>query len=257
MANFRTGYIGKSFTMGVLGIVGTLVACGGGGVTSTVASTATPSEHVLFAMGFSPTTYDAADPDLKWSTGQGGKVWAGSGGGWTYGNFGMWAQSTPDYANGVGAIDVHGGVGVNFLHNAALGAGGYIYYKITPRSSGSVDVSATDKLLISIGNDKFGAAANTHQEVSVFLEGGTLSGGAYSNICTATQALRSHANISTYTIPLSSFTCSSGSMTSLKSAVSQVVFKVLPGGGNTTSDAASGASTETLIKFSSIAFSKT
>jgi hypothetical protein len=42
----------------------------------------------------------------------------------------------------------------------------------------------------------------------------------------------------------------------VKSALSQVVVKVLPGNGNATNDNASGASTETLILLGSIAFSK-
>ena len=256
MANLRMGYIGKSFTTGVLGIVGTLVACGGGGVTSTVASTTTPSEHVLFAMGFSPIAYDAGNPDLKWSTGQGGKVWAGSGGTWSYGNFGIWNQSVPDYGAGAGAIDVHGAIGVNYTHSAALSSASYIYYKFTPRSTGTVDISATDKLIISMGNDKQGSNSNTHQLVTIFLEGGTLSGYDYSNSCKATQLLRSHNNVSTYSIALSDFTCDRGTMASVKPIISQVVLKVLPGGANATSDASTTAN-ETLLKVSAIAFSKT
>jgi hypothetical protein len=115
-------------------------------------------------------------------------------------------------------------------------------------------------LLISLGNDKIGIAANTHNEVTVSLEGGTLSGSNYSNVCKTTIDLRTtdnNTNITTYTVPLSSFsTCDAGTLTSLKTAVNQVVIKVLPGNGNATSDLASGPSTLTLIKLGQIAFSK-
>lgn len=259
MANLRMGYIGKSFSLGILGIVGTLVACGGGGITNTVASVATPSEHVLFAMGYSVLPYDNADPDLKYSTKQGGKVHIGSGGGWSYGGFGIFQQTNNDWGNGQGAVDFFGGGGVLFKHAAALTSDSYIYYKVTPRSTGSVDVSATDNLLISLGNDKIGSAANTHKEVTVFLEGGTASGSTYSNSCKSRISLRDgddNKNITTYAVSLSNFTCTSGSLTSLKSGLNQVVVKVLTGDNNATNDAASGSSTETLIKIGAIAFSK-
>lgn len=259
MANLRMGYIGKSFSLGILGIVGTLVACGGGGITSTVASVATPNEHVLFAMGYSVLPYNSSDPDLKYSTKQGGKVHIGSGGGWSYGGFGIFQQTNNDWANGQGAVDFFGGGGVLFKHDAPLTSDSYIYYKITPRSTGSVDISATDNLLISLGNDKIGSAANTHKEVTVFLEGGTASGSNYSNSCNSRVSLRDNDNnnkITTYTVSLENFTCTSGTLASLKAGLNQVVVKVLMGNNNTTSDLASGSSTETLITLGAIAFSK-
>ncbi|WP_194944618.1 hypothetical protein [Limnohabitans sp. 2KL-3] len=259
MANLRMGYIGKSFSMGVLGIVGTLVACGGGGITSTVANVVAPSEHVLFAMGYSVLPFDANDPDLKYSTKQGGKVHIGSGGGWSYGGFGIFQQTDNRFDIGQGAIDFFGGGGVLFKHLAALTNDSYIYYKVTPRTTGSVDISATDNLLISLGNDKIGSAANTHKEVTVFLEGGTASGFNYSNSCKSRISLRdkdNNNNITTYAVSLASFTCDSGSLTNLKSSLNQVVVKVLPGDNNLPSDAASGDSTETLITLGPIAFSK-
>ena len=47
---------------GTPALAAVVVACGGGGITNTVASVATPSEHVLFAMGYSVLPYDNADP---------------------------------------------------------------------------------------------------------------------------------------------------------------------------------------------------
>ena len=260
MANLRMGYIGKSFSLGILGIVGTLVACGGGGITNTVASVAAPSEHVLFAMGYSVLPYDNSDPDLKYSTKQGGKVYIGSNGGWSYADFGIFQQTNNNWGIGQGAVDFFGGGGVLFKHNAALtNNDSQIYYKVTPRSTGSVDISATDNLLISLGNDKIGSAANTHNEVTVFLEGGNPVAYSYSNSCKTRITLRSadnNTNITTYSVSLSDFTCDAGTLTSLKTSLNQVVVKVLPGNNNASSDAASGPSTETLIKLGAIAFSK-
>lgn len=80
MANFRMGYIGKSFTLGILGIVGTLVACGGGGVTSTIASVATPpSPYILFASSFMGKAGATGEPYVV--SGEGGDVFSFAGGG--------------------------------------------------------------------------------------------------------------------------------------------------------------------------------
>jgi len=257
MANFRMGYIGKSFSMGVLGILGTLVACGGGGVTSSVASVSAPADSVVFAMGFTRRT--VTEPDLEYLTAQGGKVYIGtkSGGNWVWGEYGIYENAGSDCTwGGCGAIDQFGGVGINFKHTSALNNEDYIYYRVTARASGgTVDISGTDNMLISIGNDKNGA--NTHKELTLVLEGGTQTGYNWSNSCKNTIQLGNYQSISTYKIPMTTgWTCDSGSMSSLKSSVSQVVVKVLPGGNNTTSDAASGNTTETFIKLGAIAFSK-
>ncbi len=257
MANFRMGYIGKSFTMGLLGIVGTLVACGGGGVTSSIASVSAPPDSVVFAMGFTRRT--VTEPDLEYLTEQGGKIYIGtrSGGNWAWGGYGIYENAGADCTwGGCGGINQFGGVGINFKHDAALNSQDYIYYRVTARSSGgTVNISATDNMLLSIGNDKNGT--NTHKELTVVLEGGTQTGNAWSNSCKTTLQLGAYQSISTYKIPLATgWTCDSGSMSTLKSTLSQVVIKVLPGGNNTSNDAASGAATETFIKLGAIAFSK-
>lgn len=257
MANFRMGYIGKSFTMGLLGIVGTLVACGGGGVTSSIASVSAPSDSVVFAMGFTRRT--TQEPDLEYLTAQGGKVYIGTKaeGNWTFGGYGIFENArTACTWDGCGGIDQFGGIGINFKHDQSLNSEDYIYYRVTARSGGvTVDISATDNMLLSIGNDKNGT--NTHKELTVVLEGGTQTGYNWSNSCKTTLQLGPYQSISTYKIPLATgWTCDRGSMSTLKSAVSQAVIKVLPGGNNATNDAARGAATETFIKLGAVAFSK-
>lgn len=244
----KLGYIGKSFTLGCVGILGTIIAaCGGGGVTGVVAATATPSENVLFAMAYQPHP-NSAD-DLKWKTAQGGDVYAGSGGTWSYGDWGTWTQAD---------IDAKGWVGVQFKHEAALADGSYLYYKVQAPQNASVDVSATDTLLIKMGNEKFGSQANTPMQVTVGLKGGTYDTNTYSYqySCTAKQTLRETTLVSTYAIALSGLTCGNdGDFDNLKTDVKAVTLEVLPGDGNATTDAAT-ADTYTLIQLDSIAFSK-
>jgi hypothetical protein len=251
MRNFTKGYIGKSFAMGFLGILGTLVACGGGGMTSSVAQQATPAEQILFAMAYQPVTV-AGDATAKWKTAQGGKVYVDANNGWTYGGWGTWTQ---------GDLDTKGWAAVQFNHTAALTSSAYIYYKITAPNEGSVDVSATDSLIISMGNEKIGAGdgANTPKQVTIFVEGGALdtSNWTYANTCKITQTLRDTTLLSTYVIALSSpnWNCTSGTMAALKSGVKAVEVKVLPGGDNATKDT-STSNNYTLIELGAIAFGK-
>ncbi|MEY2659667.1 MAG: hypothetical protein RLZZ123_839 [Pseudomonadota bacterium] len=254
MQIFSKNYVAKSFGMGFLGILGTLVACGGGGVTSTVAQSAAPSEQILFAMGFQPTTV-SGDSTVKWKSTQGGKVYVNSGGNgtggagnWAYGGWGTWNQTD---------IDTKGWVGVQFNHPTALNSADYIYYKVTAPKEGSVDISATDSLIISLGNEKIGSEANTPTEVTIFVEGGTLDTNTwtYANTCKTTQSLRSTTLQSTYVIALSSLTCTSGTLAALKSGVKAVEVKVLAGGGNATGDASTTAN-YVLIQLGAIAFGK-
>ena len=255
MRRLTKGYIGKSFTMGFLGILGTLVACGGGGVTSSVAqSSSTPPEQILFSMGYQPTTV-TGDSTAKWKNAQGGIVYVGTGGtansnagNWTYGGWGTWAQSD---------INVKGWVGVQFNHPGALDANDYMYYKVTAPNQGSVDISSTDTLLISMGNEQIGAQANTPTEVTVFVEGGTLntSNYTYANTCKTTQTLRATTLQSTYVIPLSTLTCTAGTLAALKAGVKAVEIKILPGGGNATADASTSVN-YTLLQLGAVSFGK-
>ena len=247
MTLFSKNYIVKSFSMGFLGILGTLVACGGGGVTSSGAQSAAPAEQILFAMGYQPLSVQG-DDTIKWKTAQGGKVSAGSGGSWSYGDWGVWTQTD---------IDTKGWVGVQYKHTAANTASSYIYYKVTGPKEGSIDVSATDSLIISMGNEKIGSEANTPTEVTVFVEGGAYdtTNYTYANSCKAKQALRSTTLSSTYVIALSSLTCDSGTLVALKTGVKAVVIKVLPGSGNATTDT-STTNNYTLIELGAIGFGK-
>lgn len=222
MAFQRMGYIGKSFTMGAFGILGTLVACGGGGITSTIAQ-AVASPYVLVASSYTPNAAPAGD--LKWSTAEGGDVFMGSGGNYIYGDYGIFLQ--PD-------IDYHQSVGIQFKHTAALGSTDYIYTKIqTPQNAG-LDVSQSGNLMIQMGNGVDRAVqTNSATVFTVELNGGAYNSTTYSyaNACSVNVTLNTTAtanNLRVYKLPLTSFTTCTGTLTALKSDLKAVVVKVLP-----------------------------
>jgi hypothetical protein len=217
----RMGYIGKSFTMGALGILGTLVACGGGGVTGVVADTVA-SPYVLMASSYTP--HSASAGDLKWSTAQGGDVYMGSGGNFAYGGYGTFNQTDIDY---------HQSVGIQFNHTAALGSTDYIYTKIQAPQNGSLDVSQSGNLMIQMGNGvDLSAQTNSPTVFTVELKGGAYNSTnfTYANSCTANVTLNTTAtanNLRVYTVPLTSFSSCTGTLTALKSDLKAVVVSVL------------------------------
>lgn len=247
MAFQRLGYIGKSFTMGALGILGTLVACGGGGVTNTVAGSVA-SPYVLMASSYTP--HASASGDLKWSTGEGGDVYMGSGGNFVYGDYGIFTQTDIDY---------HQSVGIQFKHTAALGSSDYIYTKIQAPSNASLDVSQSEKLMIQMGNGvDLAAQTNTPTVFTVEIDGGAYNSTnyTYANSCTANVTLNTTAtanNLRVYSIPFTSFGNCTGTLAALKSELKAVVVKVLP--ANDT-HASSTSNNFVLPKVGLVAFSK-
>ena len=244
----RMGYIGKSFSMGALGIIGTLVACGGSGITSTIAQSVA-SPYVLVASSYTP--HASAANDLKWSTAQGGDVYMGSGGNFVYGNYGIFTQ--PD-------IDYHQSVGIQYNHTSALASTDYIYTKIqTPQNAG-LDVSQSGNLMIQMGNG-VDLAVQTNSPTTFTLE---IVGGAYNsttytyaNSCTVNVPLTTTPatanNLRVYTVALSSFGSCTGTLAALKSDLKAVVVKVL--GANDTR-ATSTTLNYVLPKVGLVAFSR-
>ena len=243
----RMGYIGKSFSIGALGIIGTLIACGGSGVTSTIAQSVA-SPYVLVASSYTP--HASASGDLKWSTAQGGDVYMGSGGNFVYGDYGIFNQTDIDY---------HQSVGIQFKHTAALASTDYIYTKIqTPQNAG-LDVSQSGNLMIQMGNG-VDLAVQTNSPTVFTLE---IAGGAYNstsytyaNSCTVNVPLNTTAtanNLRVYTVALSSFGSCTGTLAALKSDLKAVVVKVL--GANDTR-ATSTTNNFVLPKVGFVAFSR-
>ena len=244
----KMGYIGKSFAFGAVGILGSIIAaCGGGGVTDVVAQSATPAEYITFAMGYAPTADQSTD--LKWQTLQGGEVYMGSAG-YAYGGYGIFDQA---------AIDYHQSVGIQFHHDAALATTDYIYTKVQAPANGSVDASATTKMLIQMGNDKIGTQANTATTFTVSIEGGAYDATTYSyaNSCKTNVALNTTTNLNMlkiYQLTLADMQCDSGTVDGAKADLQAVTVKVLA--SENAASAATNADNYVLPKVATIAFTK-
>jgi hypothetical protein len=243
----RMGYIGKSFTMGALGIIGTLVACGGSGITSTVAQSAA-SPYVLMASNYVP--HSAPSGDLKWSTAQGGDVYMGSGGNFAYGGYGIFTQTDIDY---------HQSVGIQFNHTAALASTDYVYMKIqTPQNVG-LDVSQSGNLIIQMGNGvDLSVQTNSQTVFTLEISGGAYNSGSYTyaNTCSANVTLNTTStanNLRVYTVPLSSFGACTGTLAALKSDLKAVAVKVL---ASNDTRASSTTNNYVLPKVGLVAFSR-
>jgi len=244
MANLRMGYIGKSFSLGILGIVGTLVACGGGGITSTVANTPA-SPYILFGSSFLGKAGASGEPWMV--SGEGGDVFTFAGGGFAR-NWGL--------DNDAARIERQA-IGQQFEHTTAISDSAYFGYSFKAPANGTVNASQSGTLVISMGN---GAAANvnSHNTFVIDIQGGTQDSTTYAwtNQCSVDQVLDNATNnsygLKTYRIPLSSLTCSAGTLTALKADIKQVSVKVV-GGKEPTKDA-STTNNSTLMQVSYIGF---
>ena len=254
----RMGYIGKSFTMGALGIIGTLVACGGSGVTSTIAQSVA-SPYVLFASGYKELS--TAANELKAQTFQGGYVYANSGGGFTYGQYssGTWTNND---------MMAKQAFGISWKQNTATpNDTSFAYQAIKAPKNLTVDVSQSTKLVIQMGNGTTNQwDSNAKKVFRIQLDGGTqnTSDWSYPQSCKYDKTLDPAAisdsglggsnpnGLRTYEIDLSSFTCSQGDLTNLKKDIKQVTVKLV-GGIDPATDTTSGA--YTMILTGLIAFS--
>lgn len=246
MANLRMGYIGKSFSMGILGIVGTLVACGGGGITSTVASVATPpSPYILFASSFLGKEGASGNPWVV--SGEGGDVYSFESAGFAY-NWGLQTDA---------ARIERQAVGNQYAHSTAITSTDYFGFSFKAPANGAVNASESGTLVISMGN---GASANvnSHNTFVIDVQGGTQDSTTYAwtNQCSVDQVLDNSTNnaygMKTYRIALSSLTCSAGTLAALKADIKQVSVKVV-GGKEPTKDATT-SDNSTLMQVSYIGF---
>lgn len=247
MANFRMGYIGKSFTMGVLGIIGTLVACGGGGVTSSVASEPTPpSPYILFASSFLGKAGATGNPWVV--SGEGGDVYSFESSGFTY-NWGL--------QNDAARIERQA-VGNQYAHSAAITSADYFGFSFKAPANGTVNASESGTLVISMGNGAAATNANSHNTFVIDVQGGRQDPNTYAwtNQCSVDQVLDNTTNnaygLKTYRIALSGLTCSAGTLAALKADIKQVSVKVV-GGKEPTKDS-STTNNSTLMQVSYIGF---
>jgi hypothetical protein len=242
----------SSFTkVGLLFAAGSLVtACGGGGVTPAPGSssgggsggtsggggtTVSASPYILFASNY--VAYSAQTNGAYLHSIQGGDVYAGFGGSFAYGCYSA-SQGDMDrtqlyivqaQADGDGNCNVTGST-------APTATGDYAYVAVkAPASNGSgvtsippVDISQAGALLIQMGNTVAPDATHGNEKVfTVVLTNdaqGNGSSGKETATCAADQTLAtigagapSALGVVNYSIPLSSFTCSPGSMSVLQS----------------------------------------
>lgn len=247
MANLRMGYIGKSFSLGILGIVGTLVACGGGGITSTVASVATPaSPYILFASSFLGKAGATGEPWMV--SGENGDVFTFADGGFTR-TYGLDSDALRIERQAVGQ---------QFKHDSAITSAAYFGYSFKAPANGTVNASESGTLVISMGNGAASTNANSHNTFVIDIQGGTQNPQTYAwtNQCSIDQVLDNSTNnaygLKTYRIALNSFTCSAGTLAALKADIKQVSVKVV--GGKETNKDSSTTSNDTMMQVSYIGF---
>ena len=259
MRQFTKGYIGKSFTLGFVGIVGTLVACGGGGITSTVAQSSAPaSPYILFASQYQLIAGATSEPYAK--TQELGNIYGFSGGGFTY----QWGLGTD--AN---IMKERQAYGVQFGHSAAITNTSYFGLAVRAPENGSVNATNSNYLVIQMGNgSSTDAFPNTHMKFTVAISGGGSQAVDYSwpavceydktldttsRIGTGKDASANPFGLRTYRIALSDFTCSSGNLSNLKADVREIAVKIVVGKDSTASATANNSA---LLQIGYLAFSK-
>lgn len=269
------GYIGKSFSMGVLGILGTLVACGGGGITSTVAQQqASVSPYLLYASGYAMKSVGANDSFA--SSHEGGDVttFAGNNISWA------WDLGRSDVGGNPDWLKQQQAYGVLFSKAAADTAPtGYAGLSIKAPENGAVNVSESGTLVLQTGNgNDAGTDANAFMtytvEMMAGVQGGASEGYAYPKKCTYNLALTPGSRprgpngtdaialtnpfgLQTYRIALSSsnFTCTGGTLAEVKADLRNINVVAL-GANNANAVAAGAANKEVFMKIGQISFAK-
>ena len=258
MRSFSMGYIGKSFALGGLGILGTLVACGGGGVTSSVAQNAPASPYVLFASQYALLPGAVSEPYAQ--TQEKGNVFGFSSGGFGY----QWSVGTnPDY------LKQRQAYGLQFGHGAPINASSSFGLAVRAPENGTINASASDYLIIQMGNGSATDALPTsHMTFTVSVSGGGNQAVDYTwpATCNFDKVLDADSRpgpsqgaatnpfgLRTYRLPLSSFTCSSGTLATLKADVREIAVKIV-GGKDAAASAVAGNAA--LLQIGMMAFSK-
>lgn len=240
------GYIGKSFALGSLGILGSIIAaCGGGGVTDVVAADSTPSPYVLFASAFKQNPNgnpDSGVPHVQ--TLEGGLVYEFSDPVLTADDTGFelnWGTSRfwSDTVVPQDLINMRQAYSLQASHIGGVALSGqntYFGAAIQAPAGGSVNISASENLVIQLGdelldNPDFGGGSI---KFTVTLSGGGDQKGAptyaWPQSCNAdVTVLNSDAqfNIGTYIVPLSSF--ADCDLTALKVDLREVAVKLVEG----------------------------
>lgn len=259
MAQYKLGYIGKSFAMGALGVLGTIIAaCGGGGTTAGAGATASP--YVLYSSMYSLISGASSEPYAI--TAEGGNVYS-----FFTGNFGyQWGLGeNANYIKQRQAYGVQGGTSVAASDSTSSFG---LAIRSPANSSSGIDMSQSSSMVIQMGNGTAtDAFANSPMVFTVVLNAGTQNSDySWPTSCSYDQTLTTGSRpgtgqagwgtpygLQSYTIPLSSFTCTSGTLSAAKSGLKEVVVKVVGGKDSTASAVASNSA---LLQVGHIAFVK-
>ncbi len=183
---------------------------GGGGGGSSLAQ----SPYLLFAndyIGYAAQTNGAYLHSI-----QSGDVYAGAGGGYKYGGY-----SSPQ-----AAMNSTGYYSYQFQAGSSTSPGDYAYVAVLAPQDATFDISQSNTLLITMGNTYYPAynsnlAGGNATVMTVAINDGVGSAQP-ANSCTYDQSVPAASTVSgaapgvrNYAIPLTSFTCSSGSMANL------------------------------------------
>jgi hypothetical protein len=151
-------------------------------------------------------------------------------------------------------------VGNQYAHSAAITSTDFFGFSFKAPANGSVNASESGTLVISMGNGAAASNGNSHNTFVIDIQGGTQSPApsyAWTNQCSVDQALDNTTNnsygLKTYRIPLSSLTCSAGTLAALKADIKQVSVKVV--GGKEPSKDTTTSDNSTLMQVSYIGFS--
>ena len=217
----------------LVAIIGLTAGCSPGGSTGdeeSASTTESGASHILFASQYDRLSAETAGAWTR--TKEGGLVYVAAGwdggiqdqaGKWDYGYF---------ETNSAGVIERQA-YGKQWSHDTPLDANDTIYITVKGPNGGSIDASRTDTLVIQMGNGAASSNANSHNIFTVTLNGGIQNQNNYNwdQVCSVDQTVSSTHNfgLSTYNLPLGSFSCSSGTLSGLKSKFSEVVVKVVGG----------------------------
>ena len=199
--------------------------------TMTIDNSSSP--YVLFASQYEKV--DGSSSGVWWKSKENGSIYTGeTGGSWSWANW--------DTNNTV--IKQRQLMAKQWQHlgtdNTTLTDNHSIYISVKAPGNKWVYAGASEKLVIQMGNGS--SESNTHNIFTVSMKGGVQNSSDYSwsNSCSSDVTLDStHTyGLQTYYVNFDNMTCSSGTMTSLKDNVSEVVVSVVggknPGKDNTT-----------------------
>jgi hypothetical protein len=205
------------------GIMG-LSACGGGGTTTPGGgggAGVTVSPYSLFAS--TPIAYAAQTNGAFLHSIQNGDIYAGFGGNLIYGDY----SSPQADMNRTGFYNLQSRATAVAPNTAA----DFSFIAFLAPGNGTFDISTSTTLLIQMGNTQ-----PSNAKVFTVDLNNTKGTTAATNDCEADVTLRSTGNnvgnsalgVSTYAIPLSSFTCSKGTLAALQSGgITTVAVKVV------------------------------